>query len=165
MKIIRLTYDHYDAIQTIYRNARIFMRDNGNPNQWKDLFPSDEMIRNDLDNGNLYALTVDGEIKCIFAYIFGHDHTYDVIYDGNWLDDRPYGVVHRIASDFSMKGAGAICINWAYEQCHNLRIDTHRDNLPMQNLLHKAGFTYCGIIHTHDGTDRLAFQKTDKERY
>ena len=28
-----------------------------------------------------------------------------------------------------------------------LRIDTHRDNTVMQDLLRKNGFVYCGVIH------------------
>ena len=66
------------------------------------------------------------------------DPTYAVIYDGAWPSDEPYGVVHRIASAGTVKGAGAYCLNWAFEQCQNLRIDTHKDNFVMQNLLKKV---------------------------
>ena len=31
-------------------------------------------------------------------------------------NDIPYGVVHRIADDGSVKGIGSFCINWAYEK-------------------------------------------------
>ena len=157
MKIIRLTFEHYDTIQKIYAGARTFMRENGNPNQWKNVFPSDEMINDDLNNGNLYGLQEDGQLKCIFAYIFGHDPTYDEIYEGNWLNDKPYGVVHRVASDFSLTHAGSICINWAFEQCGNLRIDTHEDNLIMQHLIIKNGFKKCGIIYLKNGKPRNAY--------
>ena len=49
--------------------------------------------------------------------------------------------------------------DWCFAQYPNLRIDTHRDNHPMRNAIRKFGFTYCGIIWTDDGTERLAFQK------
>ena len=42
----------------------------------------------------------------------------------------------------------------------NLKIDTHRDNVVMQNMLKKNGFQSCGIIHVQDGSERLAYQKT-----
>lgn len=42
----------------------------------------------------------------------------------------------------------------------NVRIDTHRDNQPMQALLKKCGFAYCGRIFLADGSERIAFQKT-----
>lgn len=50
-----------------------------------------------------------------------------------------YGVVHRLAGDGSEKGIGAFCIDWAFSKCGNLRIDTHGDNIVMQNLLKKLG--------------------------
>ncbi len=70
-----------------------------------------------------------------------------------------YGVIHRIASSGVCRGAASFCLKWALAQCGNVRIDTHRNNQVMQNLLRKNGFSYCGIIFTEDGSERLAFQK------
>ena len=64
-------------------------------------------------------------------------------------------------SDGTVKGAASFCLNWAFEQCGNLKIDTHRDNRIMQHLLDKNGFTYCGIIYTDDGSERMAYQKAE----
>ena len=52
----------------------------------------------------------------------------------------------------------------AEEMCKNIeinsiRIDTHEDNLPMQNLLKKNNYEYCGIIYLEDRSKRLAFEK------
>ena len=41
----------------------------------------------------------------------------------------------------------------------SIRVDTHRDNLPMQRMLQKNGFIYCGIIYLADGKERFAFEK------
>ncbi len=143
----------------IYAAARQFMKENGNPDQWKDIFPELKTIENDIEVGNHYlCLDEDDNILVVFAYIYGDDPTYHEI-NGKWLNNGPYGVVHRIASSNRRSGAAYYCLDWAYQQCHNLRIDTHQDNVPMQNLIRKLGFDYCGIIKTHDGTDRLAFQK------
>ena len=74
----------------------------------------------------------------------------------------PYGVVHRIASDGSVHGTGSFCLNWAYAQCGHLRIDTHGDNIVIQNLLKKLGFVFCGIIYVQEDNDpRLAFEKSE----
>ena len=80
---------------------------------------------------------------------------------GQWLNDKPYGVIHRIASDGKTKGIGSFCVNWVVSQCGNVRIDTHRDNVVMQNMLKKNGFQYCGIIHIENGEERLAYQRCD----
>ena len=68
--------------------------------------------------------------------------------------------IHRITSDGTVKGAASACLTWAFGQCGNLKIDTHRDNVVMQNMLQKNGFQSCGIIHVQDGSERLAYQKT-----
>ena len=60
-----------------------------------------------------------------FFYTCGEDiePTYREITDGAWLDDSPYGVVHRIAGDGSQKGIGVFCINWAFEQCGTIYVE------------------------------------------
>jgi RimJ/RimL family protein N-acetyltransferase len=40
----------------------------------------------------------------------------------------------------------------------DLRADTHADNKPVQHLLLKHGFRYCGIIRVTDGSKRFAYQ-------
>ena len=43
----------------------------------------------------------------------------------------------------------------------SIRIDTHKDNIPMQRALAKHGFIKCGIIHLANGDERIAFQKSE----
>ncbi len=149
----------------IYAAARKFMAETGNPRQWAARnWPPQELIRSDIAAEKSYVCEFDGKIAACFYFDFGHaiDRTYDVIEDGAWIGDEDYGVVHRIASDGSVKGAGAFCINRAFEQCGHLRIDTHADNKPMQHVLEKAGFTKCGIIHVKEDNDpRLAYEKVE----
>ena len=42
----------------------------------------------------------------------------------------------------------------------NVRADTHKDNITMQNMLAKNGFVPCGIIHVENGSERIAYQYT-----
>ena len=99
-----------------------------------------------------------------FFFAFGPDiePTYRRITDGAWLDESSYGVVHRLAGDGSQRGIGAFCLIWALAQCGHLRIDTHGDNLVMQNLVRKLGFVHCGTIYVEeDDYPRLAFEKVE----
>ena len=150
-------------IMKIYEFARRFMAEHGNPNQWGPTnWPPKELIRSDIAQGNSYVCICDGRIVGTFFFEQGKDiePTYRVIEDGAWLDDSAYGVIHRLAGDGSVHGIGRFCIEWAFRQCGHLRIDTHGDNLVMQNLLVKSGFTYCGIIHvTNDNYPRLAYER------
>jgi len=148
------------AVMNIYHDARNFMKEHGNPDQWGTFYPAEELVISDIAGG-ISCVCVDGNtIAAVFVFKTGEDETYAKIYNGAWFNDGLYGVVHRIASAHNVKGAAAFCLNWAFEQCGNVRIDTHADNIPMQHLLAKLGFIRCGIIHTYDGTDRYAFQKT-----
>ncbi|CDC19781.1 putative uncharacterized protein [Eubacterium sp. CAG:274] len=146
----------------IYETARAFMRSTGNMEQWINGYPSKEVLEKDIENNESYICEKDGEIVGTFVYNIGIDKTYNKIYEGQWLNNKPYGYIHRIAGDGKTKGVGSFCINWAFEKCGNMKIDTHADNKPMQNLLLKLGFKKCGIIYIADGSQRVAFQKEKK---
>ncbi len=159
MQIRKTKLEELDKVMAIYARARQFMAEHGNPNQWGTIKPAREQIITDIEQGNSYVCVENEEIAATFYYKEGVDPTYVKIYDGAWVNDAPYGVVHRIASAGTVKGAGSFCLNWAFSQCGNLKIDTHQDNIVMQNTLKKNGFVYCGIIHLEDGDERLAYQK------
>ena len=111
--------------------------------------------------GMVYLCMEDGEILGVFYYAEENDPTYDVIYDGAWQNDKPYAVIHRIAvsRDSHGKGVAAFIFDSCFARFPNLKIDTHRDNLPMQRALEKRGFVRCGIIHLANGDERIAFQR------
>lgn len=164
MKIRKSTEQDFERIMEIYGFARKFMAEHGNPNQWGPTnWPPEWLIHNDIRDGNSYVCASDaGKVIGTFFFTQGEDiePTYREITDGAWLDDSPYGVVHRISSDGSEKGIGAFCINWAFDRCGHLRIDTHGDNVVMQNLVRKLGFVHCGTIYVEeDNYPRLAFER------
>ena len=164
MRIRKSTEGDFDRIMEIYAFARSFMAGHGNPNQWGPTnWPPEALIHSDIRNGNSYVCTSgEGRVIGTFFYVQGTDiePTYRRITDGAWLDDSPYGVVHRLAGDGSEKGIGAFCIEWAFAQSGHLRVDTHGDNLVMRNLLRKLGFVHCGTIYVEeDDFPRLAFEK------
>ena len=150
MEIRKSTEQDFDSMMAIYARARRFMAEHGNPNQWGPTrWPPEALIRRDIAQGDSYVCVDGGRVVGTFYFIQGKDiePTYLNITGGAWLDDSPYGVVHRIASDGTVKGVGAYCINWAFEQCGHLRIDTHGDNTVMQRLVEKLGFARCGTIY------------------
>ena len=151
------TADDLPQILEIYQNARNFMRQSGNPHQWRDHHPAVEILQEDIRKQQLYLCVADGEIAAVFCYFRDIDPTYLQIFGGQWLNDHPYGVIHRIAVARQGQGIAAECFRWALSQCPQLRIDTHRDNAPMQRSLAKFGFTRCGIIYLANGEDRIAY--------
>jgi RimJ/RimL family protein N-acetyltransferase len=147
-------------ILRIYAHAREAMAASGNPTQWGDNFPPQELLEEDIDSNRLFVYVVNGQLMGVFAFILGVDPTYQAIEDGAWLNDAlPYGTIHRLASAGHRKGVTDEVITWCLEHCESLRADTHADNKVMQHLLESEGFTRCGIIHVEDGTPRIAYQR------
>ena len=146
-------------IMNIYAQARAYMAAHGNPSQWKDGYPARELVQRDLENGCCMVCMEDGQILGVFSCLPGPDPTYLDIEDGAWPDDRPYGVIHRISVRAHQKGVASFCFAYGLRRFGVLRIDTHRDNLPMQKALAKNGFARCGVIHLENGEERIAYQK------
>lgn len=157
---IRLAKEtEYNQIMEIYAYARQFMAAHDNPTQWGQNKPSREQIKKDIRAGKCHVCVEGDTIAAVFYFAKEEDPTYKIIENGSWLNDRDYAVVHRIASAGVVKGAGSFCMNWAFSQYPNVKIDTHENNYVMQNMLKKCGFVHCGTIYLEDGEPRLAFQK------
>ena len=121
-------------VMEIYDYARAFMRATGNTTQWIDGYPSEALIRREIEESHSFAcIDEQGEILGTFCFILGEDPTYQQIYEGAWLNDEPYGVIHRLATNGKQKGV-------------------------MQHILTKYGFQRCGIIYVKNGTERIAYQ-------
>lgn len=147
------------AILTVYQTARQFMAATGNPHQWGAAYPEQELLLQDMAASHLYVEEQDAAIHGVFAFILGEDPTYGVIDDGQWLDDSPYGTIHRVASDGSFPGFFARCTAFCAARQPHLRVDTHRDNHIMQHAIEKQGFTRCGIVYVADGSPRIAYER------
>ncbi|MGL5433967.1 MAG: GNAT family N-acetyltransferase [Lachnospiraceae bacterium] len=161
MQIRKTTMEDLQAVMGLYEKARQFMQENGNPGQWGTNHPPREMIVQDIAAGHSYVCTAEGEIAAVFYFAVEPEPDYLAIYEGNWIKDGPYGVVHRITAPMGVKGAAGFCLDWCFrESGGNIRIDTHRENIPMQHLLEKHGYSRCGIIYLQDGAERIAYQKT-----
>ena len=158
MKVRKAQRSDLKIIEAIFVYARAYMKASGNPNQWKDNRPEMATVIHDIDEGNFYVIEDDGQIVGCFAFIIGEDPTYKDIKNGSWLNEEPYGTIHRIASNGQSTGLFECVLDYCRPLVGNIRIDTHADNKIMQHLLEKCGFKYCGIIVTDDGTDRLAYQ-------
>lgn len=149
------------VIMQLLECGRQKMRANGNLEQWTDGNPKQSLIEADINNGNSYILEEDGKAVATFAFIEGPDITYNNIYEGKWKENTlSYHVIHRMASLHGTHGVFKDILEYCFERCNNIRIDTHRQNSIMRNALSKYGFEYCGIIYLLDGAERLAYQQT-----
>ena len=159
MEIRKARYSDLPALLILYANARSFMAEHGNPDQWWGGYPKRELLESDVEAGQLYVCEENERIHAVFVLALGDDPTYAVI-EGAWKNDRPYGTLHRIASSGERRGMTDGIVQWAFAQTGNLRADTHARNLPMQKAFERNGFERCGIIYVADGTPRIAYHKT-----
>ncbi|MBO7150418.1 MAG: GNAT family N-acetyltransferase, partial [Clostridia bacterium] len=125
MTIRKTTEADLLQIGEIYENAKRFMRESGNPFQWNKGEPNIETARRDMEQGEGYVAEENGKIMAVFMFKEGNDPTYAKIYDGAWLNEAPYAVIHRIAVAEQGRGIIDECINACFAKCPNLRIDTH----------------------------------------
>lgn len=162
MKIQLAQLTDMPAIMQVIDDARNIMRQNGNHTQWINGYPSHTVITTDIENKHGYVITNNQEIVGYFCFVTGNnpEPTYNIIDNGNWLNNKPYGVIHRLASNNKAKGVAKACFDYCFTQTNNIRVDTNNNNLPMQNFFKKYGFTYCGVIYVADGSPRDAFQMT-----
>ena len=151
------------TILNLRDQAREIMRSYGNIYQWPDGYPRDDMFLKDIEvDGSHVMLDEQGKIVGTFALLPSPEVTYNVIYDGQWLNDDPYHVIHRIASTPDSHGVLDFLLDYCESRVSNIRIDTHEANVIMRKGLEKHGYQYCGIIYLLDGNARLAFQKVNQ---
>ena len=155
------------AMLEIVRDAVAYLALNGVP-QWQDGYPNEAVLRSDIEKGISYVIEDGGSVAAMTVVSFDGDPCYLDI-DGAWLNDEPYGVVHRCAVSDKYRGQkfGDAIFDEAEKLCrekgiYNLRVDTHTDNRVMGSLLRKHGFTLCGVIEVDTATTdalRDAYQK------
>ena len=147
-------------IMRVMDAAKQIMRESGNLSQWGEGYPSETVIRADMERDGGFVMEEQGKLIAYFAFLQSPEPTYNIIYEGKWLNDvLPYHVVHRIASYADVHNVFSDIMDFCFSHDINIRIDTHRDNDIMQHNIAKHGFTYCGIIYLASGDERLAYQK------
>ena len=91
----------------------------------------------------------DGKIAATTVASFNGEKTYDNIYEGKWLSEDKYIVIHRVAVASDLKGIGL-----ATELMKNV------EKLALQNNVYSIkGFVKCGVIYLEDKNKRIAFEK------
>lgn len=134
--------------------------------QWQNNYPNHQVIKKDIENNSSYVIKDEEKVLGTVMISFDGESNYDKIHKGQWLSHGDYAVIHRIAVDFNHRGTGLasefmekiekMCIA---KNTSSIKVDTHRENLPMQKLLLKNNYKECGIIYLKDGNERLAYEK------
>ena len=154
MNIRKAVVSDFNRIMEIYAIAREYMKNSGNPNQWKDYYPEKNIVKKDIEDKISYVLEDNGYIFAVFVFIKGYEKSYEL----NFPSDKEYGIIHRVASDGSKRKIVSHIINFVKKEITLLRIDTHEDNKSMQKAVEKLGFKRLGIIQLDDKSFRILYE-------
>lgn len=154
-----------NQIMEIIKQAQDYFKRN-HIDQWQNNYPNRQTIMGDILKGYAYVLVKNENIVATTAISFDGEKTYKNIYNGKWLSNDEYAVIHRLAVHSHYKGLGisSEILKHVEKICqdngiHSIKVDTHEQNLSMQKLLQKNEFTYCGEIYLEDNSKRIAFEK------
>ncbi len=154
MNIRKAVVSDFNRIMEIYAIARKYMKNSGNPNQWKDHYPEKNIVNKDIEDKISYVLEDNGHIFACFVFTKGYEKSYEL----NFPSDKEYGIIHRVASDGSERKIVSRIINFVKKEITLLRIDTHEDNKTMQKAVEKLGFKRLGIIQLDDKSFRILYE-------
>ena len=165
MEFRKANSNDVDRIMEIIKQAQDYLKVK-EIDQWQNNYPNNDVIKNDIDRGDGYVLLIDNEIAATVAVSFRGEKTYERIYDGKWITEKEYCVIHRIAVDNKYKGKklSGIIIAEIKKLClekniKSIKVDTHDKNESMKKMLANNGFIYCGVIYLENGSKRIAFEK------
>lgn len=165
MTIRKATTADIDAIMACIADAQQLLKSCG-VDQWQDGYPTAEIIENDIARGESFVVTEGEDVVATAVISFAGEPTYKRI-EGEWKNNNPYAVIHRLAVRNTSYGKGyaKAVFNYAELLCSkckisDLRVDTHADNHIMQRLLEQLGYKYCGVITLLSGAKRIALQKS-----
>lgn len=152
-------------INQLYNQAIEYLK-NENIDQWQHNYPNMQTCIDDTKQGYGYVYCLNNHVIGTVSLIIGNEADYEVIYNGQWLNDEPYATIHRLVVDQRFKGK-QIATSMLHElekmclskNIVNVRVDTHHDNISMQRFLTKNGFFVCGDVYLKDLSKRLAYQK------
>ena len=169
MEIRLAKKEEIDDVILIINEAKALMRLSNIP-QWQNPnYPTKEILEEDIEDGALFVMEKDNHIIGTASIFIRNDmdneDNYQTIFEGEWLNDEPYVVIHRCAIRNSERGNNLISLFFDKAKeialdndINNLRIDTHEKNLSMQKAISKYNFVYCGKVYMLDNTERLAYQ-------
>lgn len=166
MEFRHATKDDIELILEMYEDGSKSLREAG-INQWqgKDK-PGEEELYKVLDE--IYVLVDESAVST--ARIIEYDNQYDKIYKGNWINNSDnYYAIHRVATLERKKRHGyAKSMFLEIEKLalknnkKSIKIDTHCENIKMQNFLKSLDYKKCGEIILNNGDKRDAFEKIIK---
>ncbi len=131
--------------------------------QWQNAYLTADLVMQDIEKGDSYIVTLNGEMVGTFVFSAEADEAYDR--SGVYSTVDMYYSLHRVAvcPKFKGLGIGGIIVKFCIESCKTLGAnalfcDTHADNSSMRKMLTKNGFEEIGPISLMNGDPRIGYE-------
>ncbi len=164
MELVQAREEQLPMIIDMYEEVVRLMNENG-IYQWGEDYPGPDLLRRDLEKGDLYLLMKEGKIAGAVVLNEEYEPEYNQI---SWQDrSGKFLVVHRLCVDPSFQGQGISKIlldeieEFAKERGYNsIRLDTYIPNEKAMNLYENQGYERRGKFYfpTHQ-QPFMAFEK------
>ena len=165
MEIERAVREDLEELIALYGIVTDQMAEKG-LTQWKrDVYPTEEILRQDVEQGNMYVLRTDGRITAACVLSTSVDPEYEGL---QWTCGVRPGCFHRLAVHPSTQGAGlgGLVLDDVLQilrrsGCDCVRCDTSGKNDAAVRLYEKLGFRRCDSMRWDDdpGEDYITFDK------
>lgn len=141
-----------DIIATVVEEMKSYDND-----QWDEKYPQSKDFEKDIEAGDLYIYTEDGNIIGFICVNYIEAEEYKNL---NWSSDEKCMVIHRMAvnSKFRKRGIGSKLIKFAEELALKngvkyLKTDTYSANIKMNLLFKKLDYKFVGEM-SYQGKER-----------
>ncbi|MBO5900871.1 MAG: GNAT family N-acetyltransferase [Alistipes sp.] len=160
--IRKATIGDIESIMGIVRSAQQALCELG-IDQWQDGYPRIEDIDEDIRQGVGYIVTNGDYVLGYAAIVLAGEQAYEQIAD-LWRTSDKYVVVHRLCVDGSARRQG-IALRLMQHAAHiarehsisAFRIDTHKGNIRMLDMMQRLGFSHVGKI-VYESGEREAYE-------
>jgi Sortase and related acyltransferases len=155
MEFKKASQSDLSNIMQIYRAAIKHMDDIG-IHQWDEIYPSEDIIKEDIVNTEMYMGLIDSTIVSVFTLSPRHDKEYEI---GNWqYNNFRYSVIHRLCVNptYQNKGVGAQAMKFIEdifrsENFETVRLDAFSQNPTALRLYEKLGYIKVGEVNFRKG--------------
>ena len=154
MELIKAAESDLRDLYSLYRKAAEKMKQDG-LNQWNwGIYPTEKMIRDDVERGEMYLIREDGVPAAAIALSEVQDPEYAEV---PWTGGTHPGFFHRLAVSPLLQGTGigGEMLDQAVRilesaGCDCIRCDTNFENKRALRLYEKKGFRKCGTVRWDD---------------
>ena len=164
MELIRATEADLEELLALYQRAADQMQAEG-LKQWEwGIYPTEELIRDDVTRGRMFIQRMEGTLEGAVAVFDGAEEpVYGTV---AWTGGLNPGYFHRLVVNPATQGAGVaggmlddLQQMLRRSGCDCIRCDTALNNKRAMRLYEKMGFRSCGYIDWGNGETNIALNK------